>query len=95
MAGVRCAAAVRIEGDKAKLRWLDPYLGGRLLDVINRELIDKITQAELAEGRGNGTVNRHLALVRAILGKYVREWDWLDKALAVRMLPEALRAFAY
>ena len=56
-----------------------------------RTLIDKITQAKLAEGRSNATVNRHLALVRAILRKCVREWEWLDKAPAVRMLPEAPR----
>jgi hypothetical protein len=79
------------DDDKAKLRWLYPYLGGLRLDVINRELIDKITQAKLAEGRSNATVNRHLALVRAILRKCVREWEWLEKARAVRMLPEAPR----
>jgi integrase len=75
----------------SRQRWLDAYLGGRHLDAINRELIDKITQAKLAEGRSKATVNRHLALVRAILRKCVREWEWLDKAPAVRMLPEAPR----
>ena len=79
------------ESDKAKLRWLDSHLSGKRLDAISRALIDKITEAKLGEGRSNATVNRHLALVRAILRKCVREWEWLDKAPSIRMLPEATR----
>lgn len=69
-----------IEDDKTKLRWLDRHLAGRELESINRALIDAITEAKLAEGCSNGTVNRVLALVRAILRKCVREWEWLDRA---------------
>lgn len=81
--------------DLGKLRWLDPHLGGRELDAINRALIDRITEAKLAEGCSNATVNRTLALVRAILRKAVREWEWLDKAPAVRMLHEPARRIRF
>jgi integrase len=55
-------------------------------------LARRLTKARtLAEGSGNARVNRYLALVRAILRKCVRDWEWLDKAPAVRMLPEATR----
>jgi hypothetical protein len=32
--------------DKSKLRWLDPFLAGKELTIINRELIDRITDAK-------------------------------------------------
>lgn len=81
--------------DRAKLRWLDTHLGGRELDTINRALIDQITDAKLAGGCSNATVNRVLALVRSILRKCVRDWEWLDRAPAVRMLRESRRRIRY
>ena len=76
------------EGDLGKLRWLDKFLAGMELTNINRALIDRIIEAKLAEGVTNATVNRHLALVRAILRRCHREWEWLDRAPAVRLLKE-------
>ena len=76
------------EHDKAKLRWLDPQLTGKPLDTINRAVIDRITQAKLATGSTNATVNRMLALVRAILRRCERDWEWVDKSPAVRLLKE-------
>lgn len=84
-----------IEDDKTKLRWLDRHLAGRELESINRALIDAITEAKLAEGCSNGTVNRVLALIRAILRKCVREWEWLDRAPAVRLLREPTRRIRF
>lgn len=84
-----------IEDDKTKLRWLDRHLAGRELESVNRALIDAITEAKLAEGCSNGTVNRVLALIRAILRKCVREWEWLDRAPAVRLLREPTRRIRF
>jgi hypothetical protein len=56
-----------VKEDVTKLRWLDPFLGGKDLEHINRALIDRITDAKLAHGCSNATVNRTLELVRAIL----------------------------
>ena len=58
-------------------------------------MIDRITDAKLAGGCRNATVNRVLALLRAILRKCVNEWEWLDKAPAVRMLREPSRRIRY
>ena len=86
---------VTAEEDKAKLRWLHQHLGGKELDTINRDMIERISQAKLDDGCSNATVNRTLALVRSILRKCVREWQWLDRAPTVRMLKEPTRRIRY
>lgn len=78
-------------GDKSHLRWMDKFLNGIMLDAINRDLLDRIMAARKAEGVKNSTVNRTMEIVRAILRKAAYEWEWLDKALNVRMLPEPNR----
>jgi len=83
------------EEDKAKLRWLDKHLGGKLLEAIDRDMIEDLINAKLAEGSSNATVNRTLALVRSILRKSVREWQWLERVPAVRMLKEPTRRVRY
>ncbi len=77
--------------DVTKLRWLDKFLGGKDLEHVNRALIDRITDAKLAQGCSNATVNRTLELLRAILRKCVNDWEWLDRVPRVRMLKEATR----
>jgi integrase len=81
--------------DVTKLRWLDQYLGGRMLETIGRSQIEVITDAKLAQGHSNATVNRTLELVRAILRKCANEWEWLDRAPAVRMLKEPTRRIRF
>jgi len=83
------------EEDKAKLRWLDKYLGSKTLDSINRDMIEGVTRAKLADGCSNATVNRTLALVRAILRRCARDWQWLDRSPSVRMLKEPTRRVRY
>lgn len=72
--------------DRAILRWLDPYLGGKCLEEINRELLAEIGEAKAQEASPS-TANRHLALVRAILRKARDEWEWLDRIPKVRLYP--------
>jgi integrase len=81
--------------DKAHLRWLDRHLGRKTLDVIGRSIVDQITEAKLAEGVSNATVNRTLEVLRAILRRCVNQWDWLDRAPQVRMLKEPTRRIRF
>lgn len=81
--------------DVTKLRWLDRFLGGKLLDAITRSMIDRITDAKIAEGLSNATVNRTLEVLRAILRKCVDDWEWLDKAPKIRMLKEPTRRIRF
>jgi integrase len=74
--------------DKSKFRWLDQHLNGVLLIDITRDKIERIAQIKEKGGASPATVNRMLAIVRAILRKAEREWEWLDKAPIVRMRKE-------
>jgi integrase len=73
--------------DIKKLRWLDPYLGDVALDQISRDVVDKI-KAEKLRTSSKSTVNRYLALVRAILIRARDEWEWIDKAPKVKLFKE-------
>ncbi len=77
--------------DKAHLRWLDPHLNGVDLASIDRARLDQIMATRKAEGVANATVNRTLEVVRAVLRKAAYEWEWIDKAPRLRMLPEPKR----
>jgi len=74
--------------DKAKLRWLDPYLGGKTLDEIDRTLIDRI-KFEREKVATAATANRYLALIRAILKRASHEWEWLDRVPKFKLFREA------
>lgn len=84
-----------IQADKIHLRWLDAHFGGKHLDAITRGSIDRVTDAKLAEGVSNATVNRVLEIVRAILRKCINDWEWLDRAPHVRMLKEPSRRIRF
>lgn len=84
-----------IDEDRAKLRWLDRYLAGMELKNITRAVIDRITEAKLAEKCSDATVNRTLALIRGILRKCAREWEWIDKAPTIRLLKEPSRRIRF
>lgn len=73
--------------DVRKLRWLDPFLGALMLNDISLEVIDAI-KAEKLKAAGKPTVNRYLALVRALLLRAPDEWEWIAKAPRVKLFKE-------
>jgi len=77
------------QGDISKLKWCDQHLRGKYLDEIDRELIESIAAAKEAEGSSPATVNRYLALIRAILQAACFEWEWIVKAPKIRLRKEA------
>jgi integrase len=76
--------------DLAKVRWLQVFLRGRLLDSIDRELVAKIGEAKALEA-SQATANRYLALIRAVLRKAAFEWEWIDRVPEVRLFRESKR----
>ena len=84
-----------LEEDRSKLRWLDKFLAGKELEAITRDVIGRIADAKLAEGSSNATVNRTLGLLRSILRRCHRDWEWLDRIPAVRLLKEPTRRIRF
>jgi len=77
-----------LSDDKTHLRWADPHLKNFTLNQISRDLIDTLAEKKLKEGVKPATVNRMLEIIRAILRKAEREWEWIDRAPVIRMFKE-------
>jgi integrase len=74
--------------DKIILAWLEPYIADEPISNITREAIEelrKLCQADGKKRRSKATVDRYMALLRAILRKCEREWNLLDRAPVVPM----------
>lgn len=76
-----------IQSDICMLRWLTPQLRGIYLDEITRPVIMELVEKKKAESSPS-RANRYLTLIRAILNRAVRVWEWLDKAPAVQLYKE-------
>ncbi|RUQ28346.1 MAG: site-specific integrase [Candidatus Competibacteraceae bacterium] len=76
---------------KQHLRQADPILGLLTLEQIDRDVLDRLTQARIKTDVAPATVNRMLAVIRGILNTARKEWDWIDTVPAVRLLPEPKR----
>jgi integrase len=74
--------------DKSHCRFLQPYLTGRHLDEIDKDLIEKIIKAKLATGCSKTRVNRLTSLIGAILNKAKKEWEWIDAVPHIRKFSE-------
>ena len=73
---------------KQHLRQADPFIGNLALDQINRDVLDRLTQARIKTDVAPATVNRMLAVIRGILNTARKEWGWIDTVPAIRLLPE-------
>ena len=62
-------------------------LGGKHLDEVDRQLIDRVKALRLKEGAAS-TANRYLALIRSVLRKAHLEWEWLDHIPKVTLFKE-------
>lgn len=71
--------------DKSMLKWFAPYLGGKELKDVNKALIDHVRGVR-AKGVKPATVNRYMALVRAILRRACFDWEWIDRVPKVGLL---------
>lgn len=74
------------ERDHTRLNWFAPYLDTTALVDITPDTIGKARALRTAESSAS-TANRYLALLRMILRKAHREWNWIDRVPAVPMVP--------
>ncbi|ESS66526.1 integrase Int [Methyloglobulus morosus KoM1] len=77
-----------IKEDQANFRWLDAYLGHKVLAEIDQTDIDRIITAKLNQGVSYARVNRITALVSAVLHKARNYWGWIDYIPPIRKFAE-------
>jgi integrase len=73
--------------DRFIVAWFcgQPELKDAPLSDIDSDVIEVLRALLAREGRSPATVDRHMAVLRAILTKCVTEWGYLDAAPKVRM----------
>lgn len=76
-----------LKDDIIMLRWITPRLRGYYLDEITRPIVAQIGEIKKAESSA-ARANRHLALIRAILNRAYKVWDWLEKVPSIQLYPE-------
>lgn len=78
-----------LQTDIEHFRLLDTYLGKLHLDEITLETIDHFKLERHDQGVKNGTINRSLALVRAVLRAAQTDWEWLERVPSIKLLQDA------
>jgi integrase len=84
-----------LHSDRCIFRWLETYLSGLPLCDVDRRVVDAITLKKIETGVANATVNRMLALLRAVLRRAVHDWEWMGTVPRVRLLKEPIRRVRY
>jgi len=74
-------------GVEERLRWVDPHLGHLALREIDNAVLHAVRDAKLAAGAKPATVNRHLAIVSAVLN-HAKQRGWLDSVPAIPRMKE-------
>lgn len=73
-----------LASDEGILAWFLPHLTGKRLTEIDRAVVDDLRKKKRAEA-SEATVNRHFALLRAILRRARDEWEWVTQIPAIPM----------
>jgi Site-specific recombinase XerD len=68
--------------------WLQNHLGHLHLKDITRELIESIAKKKEETGVAPATVNRMLALLKSVLNRAHKHWEWIDKVPHAEMRKE-------
>ncbi len=74
----------------SKIRWLQQSFKGKLLTELTKDVIFEVAERKRKEA-SSSTVNRYLSLIRAILRRAFKEWEWMDKVPHIRLYPEPKR----
>jgi integrase len=69
--------------DVIRIRWFTSHLRGKTLDQISRDMIDGLIMRRFRR-RSDRTKDLHVALIRAIFRKAMREWEWIESMPSFR-----------
>lgn len=71
--------------DEMIIEWFDAQIGDEPLSAIDIDAIEELRKLLADEGQSRGTVDRYMALLRAVLKKSVDVWRYLEHAPKVPM----------
>lgn len=80
-----------LSDDQDKIAYLAPKIANVLISELDRDRIEELLPADVKPA----TRNRYRAFIRAVLRAAEREWDWLDRAPALRTEAEPRRRVAF
>lgn len=83
-----------LESDISILRFITPILRGRYLDEITRADIVRIGE-ERMRATSPARANRYLALIRSILNRAMRVWEWIERVPAITLYKESKKRVRY
>jgi hypothetical protein len=75
--------------DQSNLAWFEEHLKDHDVEAITRDVVQELRALNAAK-TSESTADRHMALLRAILNKYVSDWEVLDFAPKVPMYRPAV-----
>jgi len=70
------------------IRRTAPLLGQCALDDIDSHKIGDVMREMMRSGMKNASINRLMAVIRAILRKAERDWGWIDHAATIKRMKE-------
>lgn len=68
--------------------WLQPHLDHIALDDITKDVVEDIAQKKAATGVSVATVNRVMALIRSVLNRACRNWEWINRVPFIQLRRE-------
>jgi len=74
--------------DIEKFEWLGERLRNYSLNEITVDVIETLAKEKEKDNVSNATVNRLLALIRSVLTRACKQWEWLDKIPYIRLRKE-------
>lgn len=77
-----------LKTDVSHFIWLSKHLRNFVLDDISKDVIETIAKEKEKEGASPATVNRTLALIRSVLNRAYKQWEWINRVPHIRMRPE-------
>jgi integrase len=72
-----------IRDDRQRLRWFTEYLEDKPLSAITRDMVHELMTEKLT-GVSDRTRDLYVALIRAIMNRAMKVWEWIDRVPAFR-----------
>jgi integrase len=73
-----------LKNDKESFVWLDKYWGDKKLSYLTRDEIHRVRDIKRDESSPS-TANKLLEVIRTLVNMAEREWEWIEKAPAVKL----------